>query len=119
MALQLSLLEMLERPTLESLTKLDDIYRSEDGEFVARLPEDTRFDRKSAGFSRRNWAFAFLPSAMDRRPRGASSLLGSRRTDALTAALRSAKGRSSNSSSWGLIAARMSAIGAARRRFET
>lgn len=47
MARQLSLLEVLERPTLGGLLEPDHIF-SGDGDFIASLPEDTRFDRKSA-----------------------------------------------------------------------
>lgn len=48
MAQQLSLLEILERPTIEGLAKPDQVYTSEDWEFVTGHPENTRFDRKSA-----------------------------------------------------------------------
>lgn len=48
MSVQLSLLELLERPTLETLAKPDKIFASEDWEFVVSLTEDTRFERKSA-----------------------------------------------------------------------
>lgn len=44
---QLSLLEMMEKPQLDALFKPDQIFESEDSEFIARLTEDTRFDRKS------------------------------------------------------------------------
>ena len=44
---QLSLLEILEKPTLDALFKPDDIFNSNDGEFISRLSEDSRFDRKS------------------------------------------------------------------------
>ena len=47
MSQQLSLLEMLERPTLDALFKPDEIYATNDGAFIGRLSEDTRFDRKS------------------------------------------------------------------------
>lgn len=47
MAEQLSLLEILERPTLEALFKPDVIFGTEDGTFIAALREDSRFDRKS------------------------------------------------------------------------
>lgn len=45
---QLDLLEWLERPTLEALTKPDELFGGEDGELIARHPENTRFERKSA-----------------------------------------------------------------------
>ena len=45
---QLSLLELLERPTLETLAAPDQIYTSSDWQFVVRQKENTRFDRKSA-----------------------------------------------------------------------
>lgn len=48
MADQLSLLEMMEKPRLDALFKPDQIYESDDSEFIQRLTEDTRFDRKSA-----------------------------------------------------------------------
>lgn len=44
---QLSLLELLERPTLDALFKPDQIFDSHDGPLICRLTEDTRFDRKS------------------------------------------------------------------------
>lgn len=44
---QLSFLEILERPTLDALFKPDQIFESDDGDFITRLTEDTRFDRKS------------------------------------------------------------------------
>jgi ATP-dependent DNA helicase RecG len=47
MMTQLSLLALLERPTLEALFKPDMIYESNDPEFLRKLPEDTRFDKKS------------------------------------------------------------------------
>jgi ATP-dependent DNA helicase RecG len=47
MATQLSLLELLDRPTVEGLIKPDILYRSNDGNFVTRQPENTCFDRKS------------------------------------------------------------------------
>lgn len=47
MADQLSLLELLEKPQLDALFKPDQIFESNDGNFVCRLTEDTRFDRKS------------------------------------------------------------------------
>ncbi len=48
MAQQLSLLEILERPTVEALAKPDQIFKSEDWKFVIEQQENTRFDRKSA-----------------------------------------------------------------------
>lgn len=45
---QLSLLDMLEQPSLEALFEPDAIFASDDGALFARLTEDTRFDRKSA-----------------------------------------------------------------------
>lgn len=48
MAQQLSLLEMLERPTVEALVKPDHVFNTDDWRFVAQHPENTRFDRKSA-----------------------------------------------------------------------
>lgn len=44
---QLSLLELLERPTLDALIKPDQIFESEDWPFVVKQPENTRFERKS------------------------------------------------------------------------
>jgi ATP-dependent DNA helicase RecG len=44
---QLSLLELLEKPRLDALFKPDQIFESDDGSLIARLTEDTRFDRKS------------------------------------------------------------------------
>ena len=44
---QLSLLELMEKPRLDALFKPDQIFESDDGAFIARLTEDTRFDRKS------------------------------------------------------------------------
>lgn len=52
MGQQLSLLEMLERPTLDALFKPDKIFASDDGPFICRLREDTRFDRKSGKIER-------------------------------------------------------------------
>jgi len=40
-------LELLERPTVEGLSKPDHIYTTEDWRFVVEHPENTRFDRKS------------------------------------------------------------------------
>lgn len=37
----------MEKPRLDALFKPDQIYECDDGEFIARLTEDTRFDRKS------------------------------------------------------------------------
>ena len=48
MATQLSLLDWLERPTLDALTKPDQIFASDDWQFVCQHPENTRFERKSA-----------------------------------------------------------------------
>ncbi|MBN9563688.1 MAG: putative DNA binding domain-containing protein [Alphaproteobacteria bacterium] len=45
---QLSLLEALERPTVEGLVKPDQVFGSDDWKFVVGHPENTRFDRKSA-----------------------------------------------------------------------
>lgn len=45
---QLSLLELLERPTVEGLAKPDYIFNTADWKFVVSHPENTRFDRKSA-----------------------------------------------------------------------
>ena len=47
MAQQLSLLELLEQPTIEALFKPDRIFQTEDISFLLDLPEDTRFDKKS------------------------------------------------------------------------
>lgn len=47
MSTQYSLLEILERPTLEALVKPDQIYNSDDWEFIVSVSEDPRFDRKS------------------------------------------------------------------------
>ncbi len=46
MAQQLSLLELLERPTLDALVKPDQLFESEDREFVVRQSENTRYDGK-------------------------------------------------------------------------
>lgn len=48
MAKQLSMLELLERPTVEALAKPDQVFSSDDWRFVVQHPENTRFDRKSA-----------------------------------------------------------------------
>ena len=48
MSQQLSLLEILERPTVEGLAKPDQVFNSDDWRFVVAHPENTRFDRKSA-----------------------------------------------------------------------
>jgi len=48
MATQLSLLEILEQPTLDSLAKPDQIFNSNNAGFITKLPENTRFERKSA-----------------------------------------------------------------------
>lgn len=45
---QLSLLEALERPTVEALVKPDQVFTTDDWKFVVNHPENTRFDRKSA-----------------------------------------------------------------------
>lgn len=45
---QLSLLEILERPTVEGLAKPDYVFTTTDWKFVVSHPENTRFDRKSA-----------------------------------------------------------------------
>lgn len=45
---QLSLLEIIERPSLEALFKPDALYESDNIGFLSSLPEDTRFERKSA-----------------------------------------------------------------------
>ena len=37
----------MEKPRLDALFKPDQIYESDDGAFISRLTEDTRFDRKS------------------------------------------------------------------------
>ena len=44
---QLSLLDLLERPTIEALFRPDEIYASDDVNLLRSLPEDARFDRKS------------------------------------------------------------------------
>jgi ATP-dependent DNA helicase RecG len=41
------LLEILERPTVEALTKPEFLFTTEDWEFVVKQQENTRFDRKS------------------------------------------------------------------------
>src|SRR5437016_1576506 len=56
MAKQLNLLEILEKPTLEALFAPDHIFHSDDWEFVAKHPENTRFDRKSAMIATRDLA---------------------------------------------------------------
>lgn len=48
MAEQLSFLEALERPTLEALFKPDAIFDLDDADLLARVPEDTRYDKKSS-----------------------------------------------------------------------
>lgn len=48
MAQQLSLLEILERPTVEALAKPEFLFATEDWKFLAQHPENTRLDRKSA-----------------------------------------------------------------------
>lgn len=48
---QLSLLELLDRPTVEGLAKPDQVFNSDDWRFVVAHPENTRFDRKSARIS--------------------------------------------------------------------
>jgi ATP-dependent DNA helicase RecG len=48
MTTQLSLLESLERPTIEALIKPDQIFQSDDQKLVTTHPENTRFERKSA-----------------------------------------------------------------------
>ncbi|MEA2993674.1 MAG: ATP-dependent helicase RecG [Alphaproteobacteria bacterium] len=48
MAQQLSLLEILERPTVEGLAKPEFIFTTDDWRFVVEQKENTRFDRKSA-----------------------------------------------------------------------
>ncbi len=45
--MQLDLLELLERPTLDALFKPDQIFQSDDAEFLANLPENTQLERKS------------------------------------------------------------------------
>jgi ATP-dependent DNA helicase RecG len=47
-AQQLSLLEMLERPTVDALTKPEFLFVTEDWKFLVQQQENTRFDRKSA-----------------------------------------------------------------------
>jgi ATP-dependent DNA helicase RecG len=47
MSSQLSFLEMMEKPRLDALFKPDQIFESDDADFICRLTEDTRFDRKS------------------------------------------------------------------------
>ncbi|KRB14960.1 hypothetical protein ASD99_12095 [Mesorhizobium sp. Root695] len=47
MATQLSLLEWMEKPTLEAVVKPDIVFDSEDWVFVTKHPENTRFERKS------------------------------------------------------------------------
>lgn len=47
MTSQLSFLDAMEQPRLDALFKPDQIFESEDADFVCRLTEDTRFDRKS------------------------------------------------------------------------
>jgi ATP-dependent DNA helicase RecG len=44
---QMSLLDLLDRPPIESLYKPDQIYESDDSGLFLRLSEDPRFDRKS------------------------------------------------------------------------
>lgn len=45
---QMSLLDLLERPSIESLLSPDQIYDSDDYTLFSRLTEDHRFERKSA-----------------------------------------------------------------------
>lgn len=47
-AKQLSLLELLERPTVQALVKPDQVFNSDDWRFVVSHPETTMFDRKSS-----------------------------------------------------------------------
>ena len=47
---------MLEQPTLDALFKPDQIFASNDGAFLCRLTEDTRFDRKSGKVERNGLA---------------------------------------------------------------
>lgn len=49
---QLSLLQLLERPSLQALIKPDQIFELDDLELLVRLTEDTRFDRKSSKIDR-------------------------------------------------------------------
>lgn len=44
---QLSLLDLLDRPSVEGLFKPDQIFETDDYTLFSRLPEDDRFDRKS------------------------------------------------------------------------
>ena len=46
---QLTILDLLEQPSAEALLKPDQIYASDDPALIARLTEDNRYDRKSAG----------------------------------------------------------------------
>ncbi len=48
MVQQLSLLELLEQPTVEALVKPDHVFNTDDWQFVVQHPENTRFDRKSS-----------------------------------------------------------------------
>lgn len=48
MTQQLSLLELLEKPTVEALAKPDFIFSTTDWTLVVEHPENTRFDRKSS-----------------------------------------------------------------------
>jgi ATP-dependent DNA helicase RecG len=66
LAEQLSLLEILERPTIEALFKPDALFAVEDAEFLRTLPEDTRFERKSAKVT--GVALATLLSAFGNGP---------------------------------------------------
>ena len=48
MSQQLSLLEILERPTVDALTKPDHLFTTDDWKFLIAHPENTRLERKSA-----------------------------------------------------------------------
>ncbi len=45
---QLSLLELLERPSIDGLIKPDRLFTTDDWQFVVKHPENTRLERKSA-----------------------------------------------------------------------
>jgi ATP-dependent DNA helicase RecG len=53
---QMSLLDLIERPVIETLYKPDQIYESNDPALFLRLTEDDRFDRKSGRSDSRNLA---------------------------------------------------------------
>ena len=53
---QLSLLELLERPTLDALLSPDELFECNDPSLLASLPEDNRLERKGNKVSERTLA---------------------------------------------------------------